>query len=117
MYLGYVPPLLCYTPGMKKPIVPLIGLLGILVLAGFAVAASAAESRGVEHGQRYDRLVIRNVLVIDGKGTPMRGPLEVVVEGNRIAAVLGANARADAYKNEAHVLDGTGDVPPARAHQ
>jgi imidazolonepropionase-like amidohydrolase len=92
---------------MKKPIVPLFGLLGIFILAGFAVAA-AADSRGVEHGQRYDRLVIRNVLVIDGKGTPMRGPLDVIVEGNRIAAVTGANTRPDAYKNEAHVLDGTG---------
>ncbi len=108
MYLGYVSPAPCaILRGMKKSIVPLIGLLGILVLAGFAVAA-AAESRGVEHGQRYDRLVIRNVLVIDGKGTPMRGPMDVIVEGSRIAAVLGANARPDAYKNEAHVLDGTG---------
>jgi imidazolonepropionase-like amidohydrolase len=91
---------------MKKLAVPLIGLFFLLAIAGFASAA--AETRGVEHGQRYDRLVIRNVLVIDGKGTPMRGPMDVIVEGNRLAAVMGANTRSDAYKNEAHVLDGTG---------
>jgi imidazolonepropionase-like amidohydrolase len=81
-----------------------------MALALFAGTSSglAAESRGIEHARRYDRLVIRNVLVIDGKGTPMRGPLDVVVEGNRIAAVRGADRRPDAYKDEKHLLDGTG---------
>jgi imidazolonepropionase-like amidohydrolase len=82
-------------------------IVGLAFWTG-ATSGFAAESRGVEHGKRYDRLVIRNVLVIDGKGTPIRGPLDVVVEGNTIAAVLGADRRPDAYKNEAHVLDGTG---------
>jgi imidazolonepropionase-like amidohydrolase len=80
------------------------GLTGWLV----ATPVLRAESRGVEHGRRYDRLVIRNVIVIDGKGTPARGPMDVVVEGNRIASVRGANTRPDAYKNESHVLDGSG---------
>jgi imidazolonepropionase-like amidohydrolase len=38
----------------------------------------------------------------------MRGPLDVVVEGNRIAAVRGADRRPDAYKDEKHLLDGAG---------
>jgi imidazolonepropionase-like amidohydrolase len=85
-------------------------LSAILAAAVFAAASAspAAETRGVEHGQRYARLVIRNVLVIDGKGTPTRGPLDVVIEGNRIAAVRGADKRPDAYKDEPHVLDGAG---------
>ena len=77
-------------------------------LVSSAASAPQARSRGVEHGRRYDRLVIRNVIVIDGKGTPARGPQDVVVEGNKIAAVRGADARPDAYANEMHVLDGTG---------
>jgi len=79
-------------------------------LAGWLVAAPVirAESRGVEHGRRYERLIIRNVIVIDGKGTPARGPMDVVVEGNKIASVRGANTRPDAYRNEAHVLDASG---------
>lgn len=82
----------------------------LVALAFFLGAASnpAAENRGIEHGKRYDRLVIRNVIIIDGKGTPPRGPLDVVVEGNKIAAVTGAETRPDAYQNEKHVLDGTG---------
>lgn len=92
---------------MRKPILRILGLSLLVALAGFA-AAARAESRGVEHGRRYDRLVIRNVLLIDGKGTPMRGPVDIVVEGNKIASVAGSDPRAEAYKNEAHVLDGTG---------
>ncbi len=92
-----------------KRITSCVLAMAILVF-GLAVTASAsrAESRGVEHGRRYDRLIIRNVLVIDGKGTPARGPVDVVVEGNTIASVRGANSRPDAYKNEAHVLDASG---------
>jgi len=92
---------------MNNPKLPLAVLSLAVVLAGSAPALPA-QSRGVEHGRRYDRLVIRNVRVIDGKGTPTRGPMDVVVEGNRIAAVTGANTRPDAYKAEAHVLDGAG---------
>ena len=92
---------------MKKISLSLAVIAVLVILLG-TVPALRAESRGVEHGQRYDRLVIRNVVVIDGKGTPARGPQDIVVEGNRIAAVRGADARPDAYKNEKHVLDGTG---------
>ena len=92
---------------MKKAASCLAILVGLALLAGMS-SSLTAESRGIEHGQRYDRLVIRNVLVIDGKGTPMRGPVDVVVEGNKIAAVRGAARRPDAYKDEKHILDGAG---------
>jgi imidazolonepropionase-like amidohydrolase len=92
---------------MKK-ISSSLAILAVLVILLGTVSALQAQNRGVEHGQRYDRLVIRNIVVIDGKGTPARGPLDIVVEGNKIAAVRGANTRPDAYKNEKHVLDGTG---------
>ena len=36
----------------------------------------------------YDRLVIRGVTVIDGTGAAARGPMDVVVEGNRITDVV-----------------------------
>ncbi len=93
---------------MKKNVLPLVVSFALIAALAAAPSAPPAESRGVEHGLRYDRLVIRNVMVIDGKGTPARGPMDVVVEGNRIGAVRGANARPDAYAKEAHVLDGTG---------
>lgn len=70
---------------------------------------STGETRGVEHGQRYDRLIIRNVIVIDGKGTPPRGPVDVILNGNTIESVVApAKDAMDAYQQESHVLDGTG---------
>ena len=84
----------------------------ICVLAVFMFFLSdgilMGESRGVESGQRYDELVIRNVTVIDGKGTPPRGPVDIILRGNRIHSVRSADRRAEAYRNIPHVLDGSG---------
>jgi len=93
---------------MKKKLAP--ALLASALCAFLLVAAPflSAQSRGIEHGQRADRLVIRNVTIIDGKGTPPRGPMDVILEGNKISAVRGANLRPDAYKAEKNVLDGSG---------
>lgn len=81
-------------------------VLGIALAVLPAIPASA-QTRGVDHGRRYDRLVIRNVTVIDGKGTPPRGPIDVIIAGNAIEDVIGA-LPAEAYAGDAHVLDGTG---------
>ncbi len=40
-----------------------------------------------EGGGPYERLIIRGVTVIDGTGAPPRGPMDVVIEGDRIAQV------------------------------
>lgn len=66
------------------------------------------ESRGVESGQRYDELVIRNVTVIDGKGTPLRGPMDIILKGNKIHSVRSADSSPEAYRENLHVLDGSG---------
>jgi len=81
-------------------------VLALLFLAILA-APAPAQNRGVDHGQRYDHLVIRNVMVIDGKGTPPRGPMDVLIAGNTIVDVIGA-LPAEKYVADAHVLDGTG---------
>jgi len=67
-----------------------------------------SETRGVKSGERYDRLIIRNVFVIDGNGTPPSGPMDIVIEGNKISSVRSANRDEKAYEGEQHVLDGTG---------
>ena len=38
----------------------------------------------------YRRLVIRGAMVIDGSGAPPRGPVDIVIAGNRIESVSGA---------------------------
>lgn len=49
-------------------------------------AAHAAPDRTVGAGP-YSRLILRDVTVVDGTGAPAYGPADIVVEGNRIAAI------------------------------
>ena len=42
----------------------------------------------------FERLVIRNATVIDGTGAPPRGPVDIVVERNRISSVVAVGASA-----------------------
>ncbi len=45
---------------------------------------------GTQHetGKKFDRTVIRDAMVISGRGTPAEGPVDIVVEGNKIVAIL-----------------------------
>jgi len=82
-----------------------------LLLAGILLWQATglkAETKGIESGQRYGRLIVRNVIIIDGKGTPPRGPCDVIVEGNKILAIRETAKSEDAYGKEEHVIDGQG---------
>jgi Amidohydrolase family len=60
----------------------------LLALAAGSLAAQVSPTSGVTHGQRVRRLAIRNALVIDGNGTPTRGPMDIIVEGNVITEMV-----------------------------
>ncbi len=71
------------------------------VFAPLAVAAPvAAETpRSIEPAPPraegdgpYSRLVLRGGILIDGTGAPPRGPVDIVIEGNRIVDVVGVGA-------------------------
>ena len=40
----------------------------------------------------FKRLIIRGAIVIDGTGAPPRGPMDIVIEGNRIEEVKSVGA-------------------------
>jgi cytosine/adenosine deaminase-related metal-dependent hydrolase len=65
----------------------------LLALAGSAAAQDVvqpAPDRAPGEGDGpYDRLVLRGAIVIDGTGAPARGPVDIVIEGNRIARIAG----------------------------
>ena len=63
-------------------------LLLLLALVATGLTAQPSPTSGVTHGQRVKRLAIRNALVIDGNGTPARGPMDIIVEGNTIVEVV-----------------------------
>ena len=50
-------------------------------------SASASYAPAPSSGVRYNRLLIRNAMVVDGAGNPARGPMDIVVEGSTIASV------------------------------
>ena len=62
----------------------------------------------VQDGRQYDRLIIRNVMIIDGNGTPAKGPTSVLVEGNKITSVGSMRAGRGGGGTNERVIDGTG---------
>ncbi len=64
-------------------------LFGLLVLLGsVAPTVEAQTPRLPTHGQRPERMVIRNAMVVEGNGTPAIGPWDIVVEGGRIVEMV-----------------------------
>jgi imidazolonepropionase-like amidohydrolase len=85
-----------------------VGAACVCLLLVSADGAAGEESRGVQSGQRYERLIIRNVMMVDGNGTPASGPVDIWVAGGTIQTVRGARRGETPYANEDHVIDGTG---------
>lgn len=60
-----------------------------ILLALLAVAAILpAQRTNVVSGRRYPRIVVRGAFVVDGSGTPMSGPKDIVIENNMITAIV-----------------------------
>jgi hypothetical protein len=90
---------------------PLLLLITLPLFAQMPDAPPRAEGEGP-----YDRLIIRGVNLIDGTGSPMMGPVDIVIEGNRIAQIstvgypgvpINERRRPQAGPND-KVLDATG---------
>src|SRR5262245_43093577 len=71
-------------------------VFSILALACVIVFAQAPPQRSIQPGPDrksgegegpFDRLVIRGVTMIDGSGAPPMGPVDIVIENNRIKEV------------------------------
>jgi len=78
-----------------------LSLPATLLALGLACCASAAMGQDpstdplpapprAEGQGPFERLVIRNATVIDGTGAPAGGPMDIVIEGNRITGVVKA---------------------------
>ncbi|MGZ5433009.1 MAG: amidohydrolase family protein, partial [Thermoanaerobaculia bacterium] len=68
--------------------------LPFLLLAAFAFAQErqqpfAPDRRPDEGEGPFQRLIIRGATVVDGSGAPPVGPMDIVIEGNRIVEVRG----------------------------
>jgi imidazolonepropionase-like amidohydrolase len=66
--------------------------LALVLVLGFVSALQGqmqpTTRRGADEGAGpFDRLIIRGAMMIDGTGAPPRGPVDIVVEGDRIASI------------------------------
>ncbi len=59
--------------------------ISIISIAQVAKAPDRSEGEGP-----FNKLIIRGVTIINGNGSPARGPMDVIVEGNRISSIRGA---------------------------
>lgn len=62
----------------------LISIVFLLLPALTLSAPPSAPDRERGEGP-YDRLILRNVIVVNGEGAPPVGPMDVLIKGNRIA--------------------------------
>ncbi len=63
-----------------------IGMMAVLSLSAQQMNPTPNRQPGEGEGP-FDRLVIRGITVIDGTGAPPRGPMDIVVQQNRITEV------------------------------
>ena len=85
---------------MLKKLTPLV-FVCLVISGGLVLDArqgglvGAPDRRPTEGRGPFPTLTIRNVMVIDGTGAPPFGPMNVVVENNRIARITSAAAPAE----------------------
>ncbi len=69
-----------------------LAVAGVFLLGAGSLSAQDGRPettpRGDDEGDGpYDRLILRGVTIIDGTGAPPQGPVDIVIEGDRIASV------------------------------
>jgi len=82
----------------------------VLAWAGAASALPEGVSARQDGQGPYDRLVIRGATMIDGSGAPPFGPVDIVVEGNRIAAIIPVGAPGLPIEEKARPAKGSREI-------
>lgn len=82
-----------------------LGIEGASASSGYEQPAARGECEGLGP---YSRLVIEGVFLIDGTGAPPRGAVNIVIEGNRIAAINGSRQPATGSQPGEKVIDARG---------
>jgi cytosine/adenosine deaminase-related metal-dependent hydrolase len=85
---------------------PLAGLAAVALLC-LPLALDAQGSAPATHATRARTLAIRNATIVDGNGTPARGPADILIVGDTIAQVV--------WLDPVAVSDGTARRPAADA--
>lgn len=81
-----------------------------LIMGGEALALPDGVAARHDGEGPYQRLVIRGATLIDGSGAPPFGPVDVVVESNRITAIESVGAPGLPIKEEGRPARGTREI-------
>src|SRR5438445_2465938 len=74
---------------------------------------SSPDRKAGEGEGPFDRMVIRGITMIDGTGAPPRGPVDIVVQNNRIAEVRSVGAPGVAIPERGRPPKGTKEIDGA----
>jgi len=89
----------------------LFGVASLLLMAQEPAPVNPSPDRRAGEGEGpFDRMVIRGVTVIDGTGAPPRGPMDIVVERNRITEVRSVGAPGAPIGDSARPAKGTKEI-------
>lgn len=88
-------------------------ILAILLFAAAAFAENptyAPDRKPGEGEGPFERLIIRGATLIDGTGAPAVGPVDIVIEGNRIREIRSVGYPKMAIKAEGRPKGGTREI-------
>src|SRR5881398_1155646 len=71
-------------PPMRRLLVLVIALTAFTALAEDVNPKYAPDRRADEGDGPYERLILRGATLVDGTGAPPIGPVDIVIEKNRI---------------------------------
>ncbi len=70
-----------------------------------------APDRGPDEGEGpFERLIIRGATVVDGTGAPGQGPMDIVIEGNRIVQVTSVGSPGAPINERSRPGDATREI-------
>lgn len=63
--------------------------LSLLSATAYSAPGESAPTKATDEGDGpYERLILRAVTIVNGEGAPARGPVDIVIEKNRIAQIV-----------------------------
>ena len=89
----------------------LVTTMGCLVIAQPQRGVAPAPDRRADEGEGpFDRLVIRGATIIDGTGAPAQGPVDIVIENNRIREIRSVGYPKVAIREAGRPAKGTREI-------
>jgi len=82
--------------------------VAMLLTLGVRAQQNTTPATPALHAKQSQRLVIRNAMVIYGNARPPAGPMDIVIEGGRIASIRSSNGRGAARQAGEADIDATG---------